>query len=360
MNLRMPSAVVDDEDYRMTENPAKYAGKPTAYLDHNILDLFVKHPNLDIERWLRDDMQVVYSDESLNEIKRSGDYHLDFLSVLCDLNAMHLGVHLTDKFESTGNAFLHEIDPHLAYAQYCSCEPIYDHILNATTRSLLKFYGGREGETLDQVGQEQIAAFDGLMKHLADTAKELEADAPGFSEIVRSYTKRSTDSFTSAIEISANQIRKNISDEKNWSGVQDYRKCTNIGPAQLNNVKGPNILEKIWELHKNSPGYRESNFSIEDFLGLTVQKQLTGRDIFIHEKVTSIYNVLNVVGYFPDSRMKNEKRFVAALSDAGHASIASFADYFLTCDVAMHRKAQASYEYLSAKTKLIMVTVRGI
>lgn len=303
---------------------------------------------------------MVYSDESLTEIKRCGETGTEFLAVLGRLNAMHIRVHLIEKFEPTGDALLREIDPILAYSEHCSSEPIYDQVREATAQSLQKFYGGREGDTLDQIGAEQVLAFEALMEHLRTSAAELDSAAPELAAAIQNYTAQMSTQFSNLVEVSNDQLKKHISDERTWSGVRDYRNAVDLGPAELNNIQGPRILEKIWDIYRHAPGYRDNNFSLEDFLGLTMHRQKAGRDLFLYEKVTIIYNLLNVIGYNPDSKMKKERRFIAAMSDAGHASIASFTDYLFTRDMALHNKAKAAYEYLSANTEVVIVNVGHI
>ena len=59
-----------------------YEGKPIVYLDQNILDVFTKYGIGEIGRRLQVDYQVVYSDETLKEIKRSNGFEDTFLNVL--------------------------------------------------------------------------------------------------------------------------------------------------------------------------------------------------------------------------------------------------------------------------------------
>jgi len=80
----------------------------------------------------------------------------------------------------------------------------------------------------------------------------------------------------------------------------------------------------------------------------------------LFEKVTSAYNVLNVVGYYPDSKMNNHRRFTAAMSDAGHASMASFCDVVLSADGRFVNKTRAVYEFLNARTQVISVKVNTV
>ena len=88
----------------MVGQPPRYEGKPTAYLDQNILDLFVKHGIIDFAETLKSKFQVVYSDETLKEIKRSVEYANRFLNVLIALEAAHLKIVLEADFSITDNA----------------------------------------------------------------------------------------------------------------------------------------------------------------------------------------------------------------------------------------------------------------
>lgn len=336
-----------------------YQGKPTAYLDHNILDLLVKNPSLIFKDELKQNFQILFSDETLKEIKRTGENGVLYLQTLEDLDAMHLQHVLTHKFEFTGEATIRIINPADAFRDYCeNFEPIYERMEKSTSQSVLKFYGGRNGATFEDINNEQIHAFDDLMKHIQSLAnnEEIRDLIPNFHEDVAAYTTEMKRAYNEAIKQSSRELRKHVSDEQNYSGINEYRKNTGIGPVKLNNIEPPNVLEKIWEAHKDLNGYSGINFTIEQFYGININP-IYNREMFLFEKVTSIYNVLNVVGYYPDSKMKIERRFTAAMSDAGHASIGSFADYVLSRDIAFIKKTRAAYEYLQAKSQVIEVVV---
>ena len=162
--------------------------------------------------------------------------------------------------------------------------------------------------------------------------------------------------YGAALAQASEQMRQYIDDEKNYSGVKAYREFTGIGPAQLNNIKPPNVIEKIWEAHKEVDGYREHAFSLEQFYGISLSS-VYEREMLFFEKVLAIYNVLNVLGYYPDSKMKNERRFIAAMSDAAHASMGSFADYVFSRDLAFVKKSRACYEFLKLKSQVVEVVV---
>lgn len=346
----------------MENSTPRYQGKPTAYLDHNILDLLVKNPTLAFKAELKDKFQILYSDENLKEIKRSGENGASYLKLFNELGAMYLKLVLTPQFEVTGDATITELDTFVAFDNYCeNIDPIYENLEQSMSQTLLKFYGGRSDANFDDIKNGQIDAFDDLMSHLQNLGEELQETEVN-SEInaqISAYTADMKKKHDSAVAQSANELRKHVDDESNYSGVKNYRDYTGIGPVQLNNIEPPNVIEKIWEAHSELDGYKGHEFSIEQFYGIS-SNPIYGREMFFFEKVTSIYNVLNVVGFHPDSKMKKERRFTAAMSDAGHASIGSFADYVFSRDLAFVKKTRACYEFLNAKSQVIEVTVSDV
>ena len=60
--------------------------------------------------------------------------------------------------------------------------------------------------------------------------------------------------------------------------------------------------------------------------------------------------MLNTLGYYPDSKVHKERRFIAAMSDNSHASIASFCNILLSNDESFIKKVSAAYEYLEIST----------
>ncbi|EGH18541.1 hypothetical protein Pgy4_36859, partial [Pseudomonas savastanoi pv. glycinea str. race 4] len=41
-----------------------------------------------------------------------------------------------------------------------------------------------------------------------------------------------------------------------------------MGPVELNNIKPPRVIEKIWAIYQQLDGYRDQGYSIENFLGV--------------------------------------------------------------------------------------------
>lgn len=333
-----------------------YIGKPTVYLDHNILDIIVKHKPSDLVAILND-YQVVYSDETLREIKRTGLRGVEYLAVLKVLDAMYIKLLLTPAFDVAGDAIILIKDPFDAFEEYiANLEPIYEKMSMATSQSLLKFFGGRSDSNFDEISSEQVDAFEDVLLHLENLVRD-DAYSHNFPDAAKSMQARVSEmrfAYAEAHRNSNSEIRKHVSDELNFSGVGIYRDVTGVGPVDLNNIKPPHVIEKIWDAHKDLNGYREHNFTIEQFLGIAYNHAYD-RNMYIFEAALSAYLVLNVVGYYPDSGMKKERRFVAAMSDASHASIAVFADNLFSNDLAFVNKARAVYEFLQVKTEVFHV-----
>ncbi len=117
---------LDDGDSQLPE-------KPIAYLDQNILDLFVEGECQDFLEKLKSNFVIAYSDETLKEIKRSGEYSNKFLSVLQQLDAYHLKLVLEQpEFKETDQATLTKRNPIEVFDEYCQSDAEYDDIQKST------------------------------------------------------------------------------------------------------------------------------------------------------------------------------------------------------------------------------------
>lgn len=332
-----------------------YVGKTTVYIDQNVLTMAVKGHDPAFFTSLLDRFQVIYSDETLREIKRSGQPD-KFLAALDFLNAMHFRYQVNDSFEPTGEMILHEVPPVQAYDNYLQAEPVYDIMLAAAHQTTLKLYGGRSDSTFTEIASEQIDAFDGLIKSLSAPLAQLDHTHPHLRAPIEQYLKILKSQYEQVSVMAAAEMRKHISDERDQSGVKNYRASVGLGPKELNNIKPPRVIEKIWQAYQDLDGYRGRGYSIENFLGIAATP-LYSRDMHVHEKVTAIYNLLNVIGYKTDSKLKRGSRYVAAISDAAHAAIGSRAHILLSADEVFVDKVRTIYEFLGVTTEVGLVSL---
>lgn len=334
-----------------------YQGKAVAYLDQNILDVFVKYGMIDFACMLRDTYQVVYSDETLKEIKRSGDYAEKFLDVLNNLNAFHIKQRLTNLYEPTNEITISQKDSYLAYKEYCDQLPVYQKLLNSMMQTIFKTYGGRRDDDFNIIKNEQLDAFSLLIEHIDEQSEIIKEINPDLAIHIKEAAKISMQQMEHALEKSTALMSASINEQDNWSGVIDFREAMKIGPKELNNISHPNVLQKIWDLYKEKDEYKDLNWSTEDFFFIKSNPINVGKPYFNYQKVNCIYNHLNLIGYYPDSETHRERRFIAAISDQSHASIASFADIVFSRDERFVKKVRAAYEHLEINTAVILVTL---
>lgn len=342
----------------MNEDIEIYKGKPTAYLDHNILDLFVKHELSAFQEELNNQFQIIYSDETLKEIQRSDEYANNFLNLLEKLEAAYLKIQLGPGpgFIPTGQAIINILNPFEVFDEYCRENRSYDITLKAMNQQQLKFNGGRKGTSLKEIHNEQREAFELLLDNIMNSLGELENELPEIESIASLECQRLREQFDEALAKTEQTIKNEVIDDTNWSGLKTFRDFAGVGPVQLNNIEPPNIIEKIYDLYKDQDPFNQQ--TIEEFFGVSKHPIYPDQPYFNFQKVTSIYTYLNTLGYYPDSKIHNERRFIASQSDTSHASMAVFANYLLSRDKNFVMKVRAAYEYLGIDTSVQQVNIR--
>ncbi len=347
----------------MEDGDSQLPKKPIAYLDQNILDLFVEGEHQDFLEKLRSNFVVAYSDETLKEIKRSGDYSSKFLSVLQQLDAYHLKLVLEQpEFKETDQATLAKRDPNEAFEEYCQSDAEYDEIQKSMEKWLFKHSGGNKGVGISEIHEEQKRAFAGLMGEMKEQLEELSDEVPDIDieRMFDEYQKEMTLNLTNALDKTERLMKENIKDDLNWTGIKEFREANGIGPKELNNIKPPSVVKQIWEMYRVLPPYKEMDIDINKFLGFAENNPIfPDSPYFKHQKAFGIYNLLNSLGYWPDSKVHKERRFVAAMSDNNHASMASFCHVLFSRDEAFVKKVQAAYEYLEIPTAVQFVVVKN-
>jgi len=340
----------------MSNQTTEYNSKPTAYLDQNILDLFVKGVALDFAEALTGTYQIVFSHETLKEIRRSGDYASHFLAVLKRMNAHHLQNYFEQPgFITTDRATITARDPFEAYDEYCENESRYLDVMKSMEQWLYKFCGGRVGDGIAEIHAEQKTAFRGLLEQMRSCATEFAEDIPGIEKILCECSDQMEQQLNSTLDETERLMKQNIADDKNWSGVKEFRKAVDIGPKELNNIEPPGVLQQIWERYRAIPPYDKMDITIDAFFGVSKNPIYPDQPYFKHQKATGIYNMLNTLGYFQDSKVHKERRFIASLSDTSHASMGTFCNYLFSRDEYFIKKVRAAYEFLEIPTSVQLV-----
>ena len=333
-----------------------FTSKNTAYFDHNVLDNFLKYPEIALFKDISMEHQVVYSDEILREIRRSVGGENNFLDALVELNAMHIRIFFDENFDATGEAVLSAVNPYEAYEQLCRQESLVEKLNSSTQSSLRKFYGDTTFSKFDELSDQGGEAFQNVLADLVKTVAEHPTTDLELLMRLKGYAARTLASQIEAQRQTSAMMQRYRGDGE-ASSVSVYRNSVGIGPKQLNNVSYPNVIEKLWALHKPLPGYRDMGYSVDDFLGISYLAPGLSGVVTDFQKIIAAYNVLNIIGYHNDSGLKHTHRFTSSMSDATHVAYASFTDFLYSSDKGLLSKASAIYEFLNLKTKVCRLRI---
>lgn len=329
--------------------------KQTVYLDQNILDVLTKHQLGEFRQTLTEDYQVVYSDETLKEIRRSKGFEDNFLNTLKTLNAKHLQIILEQDFTITDRVSVTECCPFDAYRDYCERfdKSISTRMENALHQLLFKLNGGKVEDSMNTAIKDVYIiiseSIDMMMEHSSEFPEPNQ-------ELLEKITNSLKQLFQAELETFERSILENGQDGRHFNGIKNFRDKVGIGPKQLNNIEPPHVLTQIWGKLRSQEPFSQLNIDIDDFFNLKQNPASPDKPYHNHQKVTAVYNLLNSIGYYPDSKMHKERRFIAALSDNTHASMASFCDFLLSNDESFIKKTKAAFEYLGIQTIVKHVT----
>lgn len=321
------------------------------YLDHNILDQMTKgDPNSIAKIFESGELIAVYSDENLNEIKRSRGYEKLFLDVLINIKARYIVPNLDDKHRHIGSAQVYERDPVEVYNSYVNNVeemPEYGYGLGGM---LQKMYGGLEDQSFSEILEKSLKEI-GEMPQITDVdIDELDIE-DSEKELIKEQLKMLPEILNQTFSDLGSMLDENSAE----NSVKELENTTGIGPKVLKNISGPNALNKIWDHVKEALNGADLTFDKLFGLDQSEWSNEPDRELSIIEKVNAIYHQLNYIGYYRDSKMKKSRRFRASFSDMTHAGIATLCKLFICGDEDLVMKAAAAYEYLGLHTKIVYV-----
>lgn len=340
--------------------------KPLAYFDQNILDILHKYipEEHSVSTFFTEDFQVVYSDITLAEIHKAGvngknqKYTDNFLDVLTRLNAQHISLMFVDG-KVINRIFRSFETPKFHYEAFLD-NLKFDEFINPMQKTNLAIFGGIKD--YDAFKGEHMESMQGLLDYLRaqiELMKENHYSDATIDAAINFYTAElkkldsQMDDFNRNTESIFNEIAEKT---ENKPGHLAFRDHLNIDINKLKAIESPNILQKIAEyIFYNN---RELNQAIDSFFNLDKSYSSPEREPFIFEKVTTIYTMLNLIGYYEDEKLKIEDKYFRSLHDMNHASYACFCEYFFTNDNRLVKKTQAAYEYLNIATQICSLNLK--
>lgn len=334
-------------------------GKPSVYLDQNILDLLLKKASNEILNYISSNWVVYCSHVTLSEIYKAGANssslnHLEsFLSILDRLNAKF--IFQTMDFSNNQGYFIElSVSAHEAYAKYTEEILSFENILPNTLKFGMINYShiNSPNEWVDAQVGELIRLFIFINDGKIILEEELEKGT--YSDIEKANIKK----FILSIEIQLEQLLEQLPSTE--SGLRNFahelsqldvekglskiiRQEYKINYDNLNKIEGHGAFEKI-VLYIKSQNLINSE-TLKEFL-----VNIDNESKPIHQRIMFAYDFLNLIGYKVDKSLHKENRYLGAMKDCEHVGLASLCDWFISNDQRLNAKAKIIYEYLGVPT----------
>lgn len=320
------------------------------YLDHNILDALIKGRISRYDLFLcYTNSTVVYSNETLMEIRKSTGYEHKFLEVLKQLEACLLFVESSTSGYITGNWEIREDDPFVAF------ETLNDTLASTTSLSfgfdevIQKLYGGAPDKSFSEIAAQSLTDLKDMLDSTLQEARS-ELSENEYQIIALKFEELKRQMRVSSSEMGSLFDRTTI--ENNFTTWDD---AIGVGPLELKNIVPPKVVEKVWKMI--SPKF-PTEVTFEKMFGLAAQYEGAHVPKTNIERCNAIYHALNYLGYYRDSGMKKLRRVHASSSDMSHVGYGSLCDILVSDDEDFCKKAMAVYEFLKVDTYVVYTNLK--
>lgn len=324
------------------------------YLDHSAVNRLQKglRPEF-LEQLRRPLFQVVFSDENLSEISKSLGHENEFLSFFAALYAQHLKFILNEQFLCTDRTSVSTIPPTSAYAEFIQNRSESSPLGYGMVGTLKKLWGGHSdksyGQLLEQDRQELIEVFRAMIDELTTDGTVSRAEI----ESIRRQFPSAEQEISGLFDTLAHQF--DSPDTPVSVKAIDAALATG-GPKVLNNIQGPGVVRKIWDLISHQ--FPEGTMTCDEHFGAIRPRWLAADQPWTRlQQVNHAYHQLNFAGYMRDKDM--DERFDSHFNDLTHVGMASFCQLFVTADQRQALKAAATYEFLSIPTMVYYMKDAG-
>jgi hypothetical protein len=321
--------------------------KPTIYLDQNVYDKIRRNSLDGFIDYLNENYTTIYSDETIVEMLANKNLSTGYLSILKSLDCKYMEIELTDKHRITDKArfVTHPVDKIVEMHNENENESagVYEGIMDFGN----KLVGGFKEQRFDQLIEKQKESLNNLLVNLENQLDSF--DEPHRSILYR-HIQAAKESYPCVFDELSKTINDKIPDQENYSGSNDFRKAVKLGPRELQNIRTPNVVRKIWDLIRENEQIKSANLSIEKFFGIDTNPIYPNEDYPTYSKIISMFSVLNTIGYYPDKEIEKPNKYSGAQIDARHIANAIFCSGFLSFDQRLIKKGEAIYEFFNLGT----------
>lgn len=321
------------------------------YLDHNILDALLKgrlsphEPYFDCIN-----NTIVYSNETLMEIRKSTGYEHKFLDILKNLKAYFLSVESNTFGHITGKWEIREVDPFVEFGSLNDALASTANLSFGLDEIIQKLYGGVSEKSFAEIAAQSVVDLkDMLDASMQEARTELSENENQIVALNFEGLKRKM----STLSYEMGEPFDKSTSENNFTTWDD---AIEVGPLELKNIAPPKVVEQVWKII--SPKLPKEA-TLEKMFGLSAQYAGAYAPKTNIERCNAIYHALNFFGYYRDSGMKKLRRVHASSADMSHAGYASLCNLLVSDDEDFCMKTMAAYEYLEIDTRVVYTNLKG-
>ena len=325
--------------------------KKYVYLDHNVLnDMHDGH-----ERVIRDyleesQLQVVYSDQNIDEITASVRRKDYFVDVLSSLGALHINSPLDKNWKPTNELIVQEKPPNDRIIELeearAGTEEIGDHI-----DMLTAIFGGGGADNIVSDALSQLEAA----KKMVD---ESLAEHPEFAHLIDvTSLEAKLEEAKAGINTQLAELEKELKENGSPFVEANIKKHLGYSMNEISGVVGPDVIKKLWKMVGPKLGGYDS---IEEYQAAVISA--SGEKFGLHgteqqtviQRANDLYLWLNIIGFHRDEKMGKPRRMKASAADMNHASYAmTCCTHFICRDKRLRYKAEAIYEHLDVGIEVL-------
>ncbi len=321
------------------------------YLDQNVIDYLIKG-NLDAVKELINktpNSEIIYSYVTLREFARIEDVlqrklYLDYLK---RVKAKYLSI------DNNESAHFEEVDPFEIFNKNSSNNKIYEDLVNSNLEMVHKLYGGKKNTSFDEIADSLNKSFSHLMEHLITTLDSLDKHPAINKELIKEILQYANKNYAESVDKTTQLIKNSNYNYENF--LNDLRKLCYIKVDKINEIEPPHVIDQIWNIIKDEIKNKNIDIVYNDIFGDGLYKFFPNQNKTMTSKVNALYNLLHNIGYYPDKKIHNDKKFIPFINDHQHVGYAIYSDFFVTRDKRLMKKAEAVYEHLKIRTRIIFI-----
>lgn len=325
--------------------------KVRCYLDQNVIDFLIKGNINSIQDLINKNQnsEIIYSYVTFREFARIDNesnraLYLNFLKIN-EAIYFHIDKNEIVHFE--------DADPFEQFNLFYNNSNNYNDLEDSVISMVHKILGGKKDTSFDEVGTSFNNSFGQLIEDLNAAINSLEDHPDIDKNSLKEQLQSAKSNLSEMNDKSMKQLTNSIYNTEN--PLHEWRKLCGIKVDQLNAITPPNVIDQIWNLLKDEIKRSNSKVTYNDLFGDGWYRHLSDQDIAMTMKVNGLYGLLNFMGYYPDKNIRDDRKFIPFINDQQHVGHAIYADYFITRDKRLKKKADAVYEHLKIKTKIIFV-----